>query len=293
MNKLIDLHVHSDFSEDGELSIREICELAVHNNIHAISITDHDSVESVPVARVTAPGYSLEHVPGVEVTTVLPADGSQQHILGFYIDENNPQLLEALNRITRFRVEIAKERMNALENAGFYIDEERIWEMAAGRAPTAASIMKGVLDNSENRKDPRLFEYYQGSKKDNQLPHFYREYLSEKGEAYVPFKSIDVAEGLKVIRAAGGVPVLAHPVFAKKEEYLDSMVEMGIAGLEAVSTYHSMEQVEYYRKYASDHDLLVSAGSDFHGPVAKPKVKLGGIDGNTYDLLERIKECST
>ncbi len=290
MTPLIDLHIHSSFSEDGELSVNEICKLALQNGISAIAITDHDSVKSIPVARDIAPEYNIEHVPGVEVTTILPADGSQQHILGFYVDENNSQLLLALEQISAFRVEIAQERMKALSDAGFSVDEKAVWEMAAGRAPTAASIMKGVLGNSENRNDPRLFDYFQGSKKENQLPYFYREYLAENGEAYVPFRSIDVEEGLNVIRAAGGVPVLAHPVFAKKEEYLDAMVEMGIAGLEAVSTYHSKEQVEYYKKYALEHDLLVSAGSDFHGPVAKPKVKLGGIEGNTYDLLEKIKE---
>ena len=288
--KLIDLHIHSTFSEDGELSIEEIFELAVANGIAAIAVTDHDSVQSIPVARELAQEYGVEHVPGVEVTTVLTDDGSQQHILGYYVDENNPDLLEALKKISAYRIDIAEKRISALKKAGFYIDENMVWEMAAGRAPTAASIMRAVLENPENKSEPRMEEYYSGSKKDNQLPQFYREYLSEGGAAYVPFKSIEVKDGIDVIRNAGGVPILAHPVFAKRETYLDHMVEMGIAGLEAISTYHKPEQVDYYKKYADSRGLLISAGSDFHGPVSKPKVKLGGIEGNTYDLLEKLKK---
>jgi len=290
--KLIDLHIHSTFSEDGELSIQEILELAVARGISAIAVTDHDSVRSIPVARDLAQGYGVEHVPGVEVTTVLNDDGSQQHILGYYVDENNRELLEALERISAFRIEIAKERMAALKNAGFSLDEDMVWELAAGRAPTAASIMRAVLENPENESDPRMDSYYRGTRKDNQLPNFYREYLSEGGAAYVPFKSIGVAEGIEVIRKAGGVPILAHPVFAKKETFLDHMVDMGIAGLEAISTYHTPEQVEYYTTYADSRELLVTAGSDYHGPVSKPKVQLGGIEGNSYDLLEKIKKAA-
>ena len=222
MKKLIDLHIHSNLSEDGDLSVEEIFRQAIDLSLSAISITDHDSIESISIAKAINREIDIEYIPGVEITTVFSEDGSQQHILGYFIDERNTDLQSVLKRIYNFRVSIAKKRIDALKNIGFELDDGRIWEMAGTRAPTATSIMSEIFNNKKNMPDKRLKAYFHGEKSRNRLPIFYKEYLTEEQPAYVPFESIPVIDGISVIKKAGGIPILAHPIFVKKNEMAKS-----------------------------------------------------------------------
>ncbi|MDH7552301.1 MAG: PHP domain-containing protein [Spirochaetota bacterium] len=284
----IDLHIHSHYSEDGDYSVDYLFELAAKKGLSAISITDHDSIESIPDALKASNIYGVEYIPGVELTTIYD-DGSQQHILGYYIHDN-PQLNATLKQIGLFRWEIAKKRIKKLQEIGFSMNEDNVWQKANNRPPTATAIMLEVFENPENRNDKRLQEYFEGKKSDNRLMFFYREYLSENMTAYVPFKSIPTKEGIDVITSSGGIPVLAHPKFVNGEEHLRNIVSMGIMGIEAISSYHTKQEIAFFQEFAATHNLIVTAGSDFHGPTSKPKVSLGGIEGNDYRLLEELKK---
>ncbi len=293
MSKLIDLHIHSNYSEDADLSVDEIFRLASDLLLSAISITDHDSLESITAAKSISDGYSVEYVPGVELTTVFPEDGSQQHVLGYFVDENDTVLRSVLERIYNYRFSIARKRIEALKRIDFALRDDRIWELTADRPPTATSIMLEVFNNEKNSRDPRLRDYFYGKKVENRMSHFYREFLSEGGAAYVPFESISLKEGIDVIRRAGGISVLAHPVFIKRREWLDTVVDYGIEGIEAITTYHDQEDTRFFLEYAKRKNLLITAGSDFHGQTSKPQVKLGGIEGNDYKYLSLLKEYRT
>ena len=288
MIKIIDLHIHSNFSEDADLSVDEIFRLASNSTLSAISITDHDSINSIGEAKKIKKKYNIEYIPGVEITTVFPVDGSQQHILGYFVDDKNPFLLEALNTIKESRILVTKKRINKLKKIGFALNEERVWEMAGERPPGATSIMLEIFKNEGNSDNEKLYEYLHGAKKNNRLSLFYREYLVDGKSAYIPFQSINVEDGVDVIKKAGGIPVLAHPKFLKKKEWLDVIRDYGIQGIEAISTYHTREDIKFYQDYAFKHDLIITAGSDFHGPTAKPKVKLGGIEGNDYSFFQKL-----
>ena len=102
---------------------------------------------------------------------------------------------------------------------------------------------------------------------------------------------IAVEEGIDVIKRSGGIPVLAHPVFIKERKWLDIIVDSGIQGFEAISTYHNKSEVEFYMEFARKHGLLITAGSDFYGPSSKPKIKLGAQAGMKYDYFEKLKDC--
>lgn len=284
----IDLHIHSHYSEDGDYSVDYLFELAAKKGLSAISITDHDSIESIPDALNASKIHGVEYIPGIELTTIYD-DGSQQHILGYYIHEN-PQLNATLKQIGQFRWEIAKKRIKKLQEIGFSMNEDNVWQKANNRPPTATAIMLEVFENPENRNDKRLHEYFEGKKSDNRLMFFYREYLSENMPAYVPFISIPTKEGIDVIKSSGGIPVLAHPKFVNGEEHLRNIVSMGIMGIEAISSYHNEHEIAFFMEFAVQHNLVITAGSDFHGPTSKPKVSLGGIEGNDYRLLEELKK---
>lgn len=290
MSNPIDLHIHSDFSEDADLSVEEIFQLASDLRISAISITDHDSLESIPVSGSIRDRYRVEYIPGVELTTVFSLDGSQQHVLGYFIDEHDAELRSVLEKIHRFRFSVAQKRIEALKKIHFALDDDRIWQLTAQRPPTATSIMLEVFNNEKNAGDARLKEYFHGSKREDRLSNFYREFLAVNGAAYVPFESISLEEGIDVIRRAGGIPVLAHPIFVKRREWLDTIADYGIEGIEAITTYHEKEDTLFFLEFARRRNLLVTAGSDFHGPTSKPKVKLGGIEGNDYTYLSLLKK---
>jgi 3',5'-nucleoside bisphosphate phosphatase len=290
MNKKIDLHIHSNFSEDADLSIDEIFNLAQESSISAISITDHDSIESIDKAKIISKNYSLEYITGVEISTVFPIDNSQQHILGYFINNKDKGLSDCLEKITGYRKEIEKLRIEALKKFNFSLDENKIRQMTGNRPSTAVSIMTELFTNKANLNDQRLYDYLYGEKKDRKIYHFYKDYFTKNGLAYVPFKSISTLEGIEVIKKAGGIPVIAHPIMLNKKKYLNIIKEMGILGIEAVSTYHKQKDIEFYLKYAKKNKLLITAGSDFHGPTAKPHIKLGSQDGMDYSFFEKLKE---
>jgi len=283
----IDLHIHSHYSEDGDYSVDYIFELAKTIGLSAISITDHDSIDSIPDALESSKKYGIEFIPGVEITTIYE-DGSQQHILGYFIN-SSATLHATLKRIGQYRWKIAKKRIQKLREIGFTMDEENVWKKANNRPPTATAIMLELFENPINRNDKRLKDYFEGEKADNRLMFFYREYLSEYKPAYVPFISISTQEGIDIIKASGGIPVLAHPKFVNGQKHLLNIAQMGIAGIEAISSYHTKDEIMFFKEFARKNNLIITAGSDFHGPTSKPKVQLGGIEGNDYSLLEELK----
>ncbi|MBN2401555.1 MAG: PHP domain-containing protein [Spirochaetes bacterium] len=289
MNKKIDLHIHSNFSEDADFSVNKIFNLAQKSSISAISITDHDSIESIGQADTITKNYSIEYVPGVELTTVFPLDNSQQHILGYYVNSTSRDLLNCLEKIAGYRKEIEKQRIEALKKLNFSLDENKIRQMTGKRPSTAVSIMNELFTNKANLNDQRLHVYLYGDKKGRKLYHFYKDYFTKNGMAYVPFQSISSQEGIEVIKISGGIPVIAHPIMLEKKKHLDVLKEMGIMGIEAVSTYHKPKDIKYYLKYAEKNKLLVTAGSDFHGPTAKPHIMLGSQSGMDYSFYEKLK----
>ncbi|MFH0977290.1 MAG: PHP domain-containing protein [Spirochaetota bacterium] len=290
MNKKIDLHIHSNFSEDADLSIEELFKQAMESSVSVIAITDHDSVKSIDIASNTSKRYQIEYIPGIEITTVFPVDNSQQHILGYYINNKDSELLRCLDKIAELRKKIARQRIEALRKLNFSLNEDNIWALTGDRPPTAVSIMTEIFSNKNNLNDKRLYDYLHGEKKDNKMGQFYKDYFTENGQAYVPFESVSTREGIEIIKKAGGVPIIAHPVFLKEKRYLDIILEMGIAGMEAISTYHKQEDVIFYSDYAVKNNLLITAGSDYHGPTAKPHIKLGKQDGMDYSYYEKLKD---
>ncbi len=284
----IDLHIHSSFSEDADYPVDAIFAMAHESGVSVISITDHDSVESIPVALSLTGAHPVRYVPGVELTTMFPRDGSQQHVLGYFVDPDNRRLQETLAGIRTLRTVIAQRRIDALRGLGFALDNERVWQRTGGRAPAATSIIIEVFENDANRSDQRLAEYFGGPKESDRIINFYREYFGHGAAAYVPFDSIGIDEGIDCIHAAGGVAVLAHPVFVRNRDWLDEIASMGLDGIEAISTYHTAEDISYYLGFAERRALAVTAGSDFHGPTSKPLITIGGVTGNHYRYFEEL-----
>jgi 3',5'-nucleoside bisphosphate phosphatase len=291
MNKKIDLHIHSNFSEDADHSVDELFDLAQKSSLSAISITDHDSIESIDKAEIVSKKYPIDYIPGVEISTVFPIDKSQQHILGYFVDNKDKGLIDCLEKIAGYRKVIEKQRIEALRKLNFSLDENNIRKMTGNRPSTAVAMTNELFNNKANLNDQRLQVYLHGEKRERRIYYFYQDYFTKNGPAYVQFQSVSTQEGIEIIKNAGGIPIIAHPIMLDKKKYLDIIKDMGIAGIEAVSTYHKQKDIEFYLKFAEKNKLLVTAGSDFHGKTAKPHIKLGCQDGMDYSYYEKLKNA--
>jgi len=241
----IDLHSHTKFS-DGDLAPDALVRRAVARGIGALAITDHDSVEALPLAREAA-GSSLELVPGIEIST--SHGGLDLHILGYYLDPANQEL--AL-RLTRFREE-RRERMRSmverLGQLGAPVSLDQVFEIAGegvvGRPHLAEALVRA--GHAESAEDA------------------FRRLLGSRGLAFVPRPAFSPEEAIALIHAAGGVSVLAHPGGGLVDSVVETLAARGLRGIEVWHPQHNSVTVRRYQALAARLGLLETGGSDFHG----------------------------
>ena len=283
----IDLHIHSSFSDDGDYPVKELFRRAEEHSLEAIAITDHDTLSHIGECVEYSASSGVELVPGFEITTMHPADASQQHILCYFADPGNSALKALCDRIRTDRIELAKERFHALSKIGFNYDSS-VLERKKDSQITATTVVKEILSHPENRNHPLLQKYFTGPCKDDRIMCFYREFLAADKQGHVPFRSIPTGDAVATVLDAHAVPVLAHPVQVKSEAILDDIRSSGIIGIEAYSSYHTPDDTKRFIEYAEKHHLIATAGSDFHGPTAKPHVGFASITGN-YETVRLLR----
>ncbi|HNX57774.1 MAG TPA: PHP domain-containing protein [Spirochaetota bacterium] len=283
----IDLHIHSSFSDDGDYSVGDIFQRAKEHSLEAIAVTDHDTLSHIGECVEYSTSSGVELVPGFEITTMHPMDASQQHILCYFADPGNIALRALCNRIRSDRIELARERFHALEKIGFNHDPSIIDHKKDSQI-TATTIVKEILSHPDNTNHPLLQKYFSGPCKDDRIMCFYREFLASGKPGYVPFRSIPTKDAIITVINAHAVPVLAHPVQVKSEAILDDIRSSGIIGIEVYSSYHTPDDTKRFCDYAKTNHLIATAGSDFHGPTAKPHVGFASITGN-YETVSLLR----
>lgn len=288
----IDLHVHSSFSSDGAVAPADLVNMARAAGLGAVALTDHDTVDGLGQFTYAARRTDVEVVPGIELT--VDYDGGYLHILGYFIDRRAPALEEVINELAEARRAQAAGRIGKLRGLGLVVDEELVKHYARGLAPVGPVIGMAVLERPKNRKHPLLAELFEPPKSAAPYFHFDRDLLAEGKPAHFPVKRPTPGEAAEVIRAAGGIPILAHPGdrFSLPADggRIMELIRAGIAGLEVYSTYHNPEEERAFACFARENSLAATAGSDFHGSPVKPGVKLGGITNNDYSLLADLRE---
>ncbi len=269
---LIDLHAHTNES-DGTLTPAELVSLAQHVGLNALAITDHDTFKGYERARPAAKAAGLDLVCGIELNTRMGRDSalrsSAVHLLAYFLSGEPTAVFttwledEGLER--RSRNERLAER---LKNQNIEITLEEV--EARGRSLTGRPHFARILvEKGYARSSEEAF----------------RKYLGETAPSFVPRESKTAEEVINIVRSAGGVPVIAHPVRlglprAEERELLIRYQRAGLLGLEVYHSEHSPELQAYYRQLAEELHLLPSGGSDFHGSI-KPDIQLGtGRDGN-------------
>jgi predicted metal-dependent phosphoesterase TrpH len=283
---MIDLHIHTTASSDGQHRPRQIFEMSRRLKFEAIAFADHNSVASVEEGLGISREFGIEFVPCIEINTHYK--GYDFHLLGYFIDHRDEGLLRWLEGLGANKRRQIRQRVNRLRKLGFTLSEEDVERYTMGREPTGVSYLKALLEREENRSDPRLRVYIDGERSDSPYLNFYLDYLAGGRPASVPVRFISTPEAIQLVRSLGGIPILAHPSEVKDKRLFD-LIGAGLEGLEVYSSYHREEDEQYFAEVCDRYGLLVTAGSDFHGREIKPDVPLGELRGGSYDLVERLR----
>jgi len=278
----IDLHIHSNAS-DGTLSPAEIIRTAKHLNLAAIAITDHDSVEGCRHALELGLPDALKFMTGVEISSSPPpAFGSGSlHILGYSIDIDNPDLNSELHKLRSARESRNPKIIEKLNSLGIDLHLDDVGKFSDDKAQMSrphialAMVKKG----------------YTGS-----VDEAFEKYLGKEKPAYVDKYRVDHARAIELILEAGGIPVLAHPCLLRHnrgdifENFIGTLKNIGLMGIEVYYPEHSDERTRYYADIAKRFGLLKTGGTDFHGAI-KPEIKMGTGSGDlfiSYEIYETL-----
>ena len=262
MSPFIDLHCHSTAS-DGSLPPAGVVQLAREAGISALALTDHDTVAGIPEARAEAARVGLDFISGIEISCTYPAPGVM-HLLGYGVDETCPLLAKLTGELEEARNQrnpLMIKRLNELHVA---VSMEE-WQKEAGGAVVGRPHLARIL----------VRKGYCSS-----IKGAFNKYLGQGAAAYVDKEKLAPARAIEMIRAAGGIAVLAHPVQlhvsndAQLETTVKNLVDMGLRGLETMHSDHGGNLMEKYADLAQRLGLLQTGGSDFHGDV-KQTIKLG------------------
>jgi len=277
--KFIDLHTHSTAS-DGSLSPEELVRHAHDKGLAAIAVTDHDTIDGIGQALQEGQKIDMEVIPGIEISVDFDPE---MHILGYFFDSSYMNIENTLEVLRKNREERNPRMVKKLNEMGFDISMDEVMEQAGGRIVARPHIARVMMKKGYVESVSEAFE----------------KYLSAGKPAYIKRKMLSPEEGIKEIIKAGGLPVLAHPIyleldFKSLDKLLEYLVDKGLKGIEAHYVDNSEEETQNLLKLADKHKLLVTGGSDFHGSF-KPNIEIGVGFGNLhvpYELLERMKRYS-
>ena len=272
MRAAVDLHLHTTAS-DGSCSPWEVVQLAREAGLLAISITDHDTVDGfLDILSVGVPS-DLKMMPGIEISSIPPSPYHSKgsfHILGYGIDPESPALVEALDGL-RLAREARNPKIIARLNAlGVGISLDEVDAMAGGRVVGRPHMAAVMIQKKCVASVHEAFDRY----------------LAKGAAAYVEKSRIDFKNAVSLIRAAGGLPVLAHPITVglsphELEGFLADLAGQGLAGVEAYYSTHPPELTRHLLHCADSLGLLVTGGSDFHGKY-KAGIHLGVGQGDLH-----------
>ncbi len=271
-----DLHCHSKIS-DGSMGIDEIIAMAKRRGLSAIDITDHDAVAGATRAVVIGKRAGVEVVHGVEFSACDSQRQQKVHILGYMCD--SPDRLEGLClRINECRRQAAQEMIRKVLRY-YPIVPESIVRVASGSTNIFRQhVMHALMD--AGYADSIFGETY------------HKLFAPGTGCARVEMSYPEVHEVIDLIHSAGGLAVMAHPAIYHNEETMAELTAEGLLdGIEVWHPAHSDKDVAFLEEFATNNQLLMTGGSDFHGMYSRsvrPLAARSAPDG-TVQLMQAYK----
>jgi len=241
-----DLHIHTRCS-DGADSPEAVVTIAIEKDLQCIAITDHDTVEGIAPAMAAAAETGLEVIAGVELSS---HDGGRDiHILGYCFDPANAVLQDRLRLFREARLARIQRMIVKLAEMGMPMSLKDVMRLAGSDAVGRPHVARLMVERGYVRTVSEAFD----------------EYLGEDAAAYVEKFRQTPEDAIRLIRQAGGVAVMAHPMQTLKDELIPGFVASGLQGLEVYYPNTSPRVISFYERIAGKHGLIKTGGSDAHG----------------------------
>ena len=264
---MIDLHIHSTCS-DGTFTPEESIQKVISKNLYGFSLTDHDTMDAIPVILSMDLPENLKFIPGIEIS--CDALGREIHILGYGIDHTNKQLNQTLTNLRNKRFKRNLDMIHLFQKDGYPITLEKLQNGDPHTVITRAHFAKVLIKERIASSMDQAFS----------------KYLGEKCKYYVPKPFFDPKDCLNLIINAGGIPILAHPFLYKfsnadTKQLICDLKQYGLAGIEVYHSSQHLGQITKLRQWQKEYGLLASGGSDFHGSN-KPDIEIGTGRGSLF-----------
>jgi predicted metal-dependent phosphoesterase TrpH len=268
-----DLHAHSNRS-DGTLTPSQVVGLAAKRDLGGVALTDHDTFGGLDEASAAAAERGLDFVPGIEFSA--EHDGASLHILGYWVDPADEDVNRELDRLTATRFRRGELIVERLRELGFDISFDRVREIAGGETIARPHVAQAMVEAGIVATEREAFERY----------------ISDDGPAYIPKHALAPMDALRLIRAAGGACVLAHPGMWKgngavPDELIERMAEGGMVGLEVWHPDHDEEMRTHYAGLADRLGVVATSASDCHGERFGYRLGSERTDEQTFAELRR------
>lgn len=267
----IDLHSHSNAS-DGTEPPAEVVRRGHEAGLDVLALTDHDSVAGLATAAAALPA-GLTLVPGMELS--CRRDGMSVHMLTYLFDTNEPELAAECLRIRQAREQRGRQMVQRLIDLGVPVTWEQVTTLAGdgvvGRPHIArAMVAAGVISEPAQA--------------------FTTEWIAPGGRAYVSRYALDPVAAVRLVAAAGGAAVLAHPKAAKRgsavpDEWIAELADAGMFGVEVDHQAHDAVARAQIRGFAGDLGLAVTGSSDDHGELTGHRL---GCETTSPEVYERL-----
>ena len=245
----LDLHLHSQAS-DGSEPASDVVQAAAAGRLDVIALTDHDTTQGLEDARRAAERVPIEIVAGIEISTVHAGKGL--HILGYFVDPATPRLRAYETRARHRREERMHEMIKRLAARDVHVPYESVVEIAG---PSRRSLGRPHLARALVRAG------YADS-----VPGAFDKLIGNQHAAYVPTAFVSAEDAIRIILDSGGIPVWAHPPFELLEGLIPGLKLAGLRGIEVYRPRTSPERILSLERIARAWNLLVTGGSDWHGP---------------------------
>jgi predicted metal-dependent phosphoesterase TrpH len=269
----VDLHLHSTVS-DGRLSPTELVRYASESGVTTMALSDHDATDGVDVAQQVGQQLGIRVIPALELSTDLP--GASVHILGLFVDHEDPTFQATLKQFRAARLERAEQMVNALSRLGAPISLERVFEIAGEGSVGRPHVAQALLEAGHIQTIDEAFERF----------------IGRNGPAYFEGFRLEPDDGIKLIHDVGGLASWAHPNELDGRDWRDFLPAVLAAGVDGLEAYYSKEYPTEVQQGLLDacaaYDLVPTVGSDYHG-FGTLMVPPGSV-ASPPDLLERLEE---
>jgi predicted metal-dependent phosphoesterase TrpH len=255
---VIDLHSHTLHS-DGDRSPAQLFAEAKAAGVEVLAVTDHDTVFGLEECRVASEAAGVRLVNGIELSCEL--HGREVHVLGHFIDPRAPALEQVASGMLAERRERMEKMIALAQQMGFAgVTMERVVAASGGENLGRPHLARALVDCGHARSISDAFDRFLGT----------------NGPMWVDRRRLPTAEAIRLVHEAGGTASIAHPgANGVSRQELKALAAEALDGVEAWHPEHPPNQAEAFVRWADELGLVVTAGSDYHGPGVQPDRKLG------------------